>query len=47
MRELWGDFLPMEEMGNISSLGLAYIGDAVFELHIRLKICWQGKLTAS
>lgn len=33
-------------MDNISSLGLAHLGDAVFELMVRSWLCLHGKATA-
>jgi ribonuclease-3 family protein len=47
MSELFKTGFSPEETGKLSSLGLAYVGDAVFELYIRLRICKQGRLTAS
>ena len=35
------------EIGNISSLGLAHIGDAVFELMVRAWLCKNGKETSA
>lgn len=35
-----------EELGALSNLGLAYLGDAVFEIMIRSHLCMQGKLTS-
>ncbi len=34
-----------DERDALSNLGLAYLGDAVFELMIRSYLCMQGKLT--
>lgn len=34
--------LPRDELMNISSLGLAHLGDAVFELLVRSRVCTQG-----
>lgn len=34
-----------EELLNMSSLGLAYLGDAVFEVMVRGWLCLHGKLT--
>jgi ribonuclease-3 family protein len=47
MKDLFRPELTGQEIEKISSLGLAYIGDAVFELFIRLRICGQGKLTSA
>lgn len=35
-----------EDIGKISSLGLAHLGDAVFELMVRSWLCIQGKCTS-
>lgn len=35
-----------EQIGVISNLGLAYLGDSVFEIMIRSWLCLQGKLTS-
>jgi len=35
-----------DERDALSNLGLAYLGDAVFELMIRSYLCMQGKLTS-
>ena len=35
-----------QEIGAISNLGLAHLGDAVYELLIRAWLCKQGKATA-
>jgi len=35
-----------EQVGNLSNLGLAYLGDAVFEVMIRSYLCLEGKLTS-
>lgn len=34
------------ELNALSNLGLAYLGDAVFEIMIRSYLCMQGKLTS-
>ena len=34
------------EIGTISNLGLAHLGDAVYELLVRAWLCKQGKATA-
>lgn len=34
--------LPRDELMNISSLGLAHLGDAVFELLVRSRVCTHG-----
>lgn len=38
--------LPREKVGAISSLGLAHMGDAVYELMVRAWLCSRGKATA-
>ncbi len=35
-----------ETIGKLSNLGLAYLGDAVFEVMIRAQLCLSGKLTS-
>lgn len=35
-----------ETLGTLSNLGLAYLGDAVFELMVRAQLCLGGKLTS-
>ena len=35
-----------QDLLNMSSLGLAYLGDAVFEVMVRGWLCLHGKLTA-
>lgn len=37
---------PKGELSALSNLGLAYLGDAVFEIMIRSYLCMQGKLTS-
>lgn len=37
---------PQEIVGTISNLGLAHLGDAVFELMVRSWLCLHGKATA-
>ncbi len=34
-----------DQMRNFSNLGLAYLGDAVFEILVRSHLCLHGKLT--
>lgn len=36
-----------EQIRDISNLGLAYLGDAVFELMVRSWLCIHGKMTSS
>lgn len=38
--------MSQEKMGAISNLGLAHLGDAVFELMVRSWLCLHGKATA-
>lgn len=38
--------MPQEKIGAISNLGLAHLGDAVFELMVRSWLCLHGKATA-
>jgi ribonuclease-3 family protein len=35
-----------EQIGTISNLGLAYLGDSVFEIMVRSWLCLHGKLTS-
>ena len=37
---------PKEKIGAISNLGLAHLGDGVFELMVRSWLCLHGKATA-
>ncbi len=39
--------LTDEEVNSISSLGLAYLGDSVFELMVRSWLCSRGGVTSS
>jgi len=38
--------LSDEEIGKISNLGLAHVGDAVYELMVRVWLCEHGKCTS-
>lgn len=38
--------LPREELLNLSSLGLAHLGDSVFEVMVRSWLCLHGKAKA-
>lgn len=38
--------MPQEKIGAISNLGLAHLGDGVFELMVRSWLCLHGKATA-
>lgn len=44
------DYLDIRLSGDavraISTLGLAYLGDAVFELMVRSRLCQEGKVTS-
>ncbi|MBE6939415.1 MAG: ribonuclease III [Ruminococcaceae bacterium] len=37
--------LTEDEIRNISSIGLAHLGDGVYELLVRAKLCAEGKAT--
>ncbi len=37
--------LPEDELRNISSIGLAHLGDAVYELLVRSYLCARGRAT--
>jgi ribonuclease-3 family protein len=39
--------IPDENINSISSLGLAYLGDAVFELMVRSWLCSRGGVTSA
>lgn len=39
--------LPPERIKSVSSLGLAHIGDCVWELMVRSWLLWSGKATAA
>jgi ribonuclease-3 family protein len=46
MRDYFNIMLPDEELCGISNLGLAHVGDAVYELMVRAWLCTQGKSTS-
>ena len=46
MQDYFTIHLEPDEIRNISSLGLAHIGDGVYELLVRSWICVQGRATA-
>ena len=46
MTDYFKDPMPEEEILKISSLGLAHVGDAVYELLVRSRMCRQGKATS-
>lgn len=39
--------IPREKLLNVSSLGLAHMGDAVFELMVRSWLCMRGRETSA
>ena len=45
METLFGEPMDPQALARMSSLALAHIGDAVFELLVRNQLCRQGKLT--
>jgi dsRNA-specific ribonuclease len=45
MTEYFSIQLPEDEIRAISSIGLAHLGDAVFELLVRTYLCAHGKAT--
>lgn len=46
MKDYFSINMSGEELQNVSVLGLAHIGDAVFELLVRSFLCANGKSTA-
>lgn len=46
MRDYFQLEADQETILGISNLGLAHLGDAVFELMVRSKLCLEGKATA-
>lgn len=46
MRDYFALSANRETLLGISNLGLAHLGDAVFELMVRSKLCLEGKATA-
>jgi ribonuclease-3 family protein len=42
----FNEHLSADEILGVSALGLAYIGDAVFELLVRARLCAGGRVTA-
>lgn len=46
MRDYFALWADRETILGLSTLGLAYLGDAVFELMVRSKLCLEGKATA-
>ena len=45
MDDLWNMTLTPDELRGISSIGLAHLGDAVYELLVRSWLCAGGKAT--
>ena len=45
MDDLWNMTLTPDELRGISSIGLAHLGDAVYELLVRSYLCAEGKAT--
>ena len=45
MCDYWNIKLAEDEIRTISSIGLAHLGDAVYELLVRTYLCAQGKAT--
>ncbi len=46
MTDYFNDPMSEEEILKISSLGLAHVGDAVYELLVRSRMCRLGKATS-
>lgn len=46
MNDYFNINLPEEEIRKISNLGLAHLGDAVYELMVRAWLCSHGKVTS-
>ena len=46
MTNYFHPMMDMQSIGAISSLGLAHIGDAVYELLVRTWLCTHGKVTS-
>ena len=45
MDDLWNITLTPDQLRGISSIGLAHLGDAVYELLVRSYLCAEGKAT--
>lgn len=45
MDDLWNIALTPDQLRSISSIGLAHVGDAVYELLVRSYLCAGGKAT--
>ena len=46
MRDLFNIHMTENELSTVSVLGLAHVGDAVYELMTRTALCCHGKCTA-
>lgn len=46
MKDYFSPAMPHEAVNAISSLGLAHVGDAVYELLVRTWLCAHGRLTS-
>ena len=46
MDDLWNIALTPDQLRGISSIGLAHLGDGVFELMVRSWLCLHGKATS-
>ena len=45
MEDLWNITLAPDQLRSISSIALAHVGDAVYELLVRSWLCVQGRAT--
>ena len=45
MDDLWNIALTPDQLRSVSSIGLAHVGDAVYELLVRSWLCAEGKAT--
>ena len=45
MEDLWNITLTPDQLRSISSIALAHVGDAVYELLVRSWLCVQGRAT--
>lgn len=45
MEDLWNITLTPDQLRGISSIGLAHVGDAVYEVLVRSWLCANGKAT--
>ena len=46
MKDYFNVRLPADAIRNISSLGLAHMGDAVYEIMVRARLCEKGEETS-